>query len=197
MTVKEYLLSQLTAYTAKVKAWVNGKLAAYALKTELPTDYLTDDDVKSLFNDVAYDSEGKKIQFKHDTSVVKELDATPFIKDGMVNEVKIADGTGTNNGKKVLLITFNTDSGKENIEIPLEGIFDANNYYNKTDADKTFVKEADWATKTADFLTEEDLPEAKIENGTITLGENSIKPLVEADLVAISEQEFTTMWADA
>lgn len=27
MTVKEYLLSQLTAYTAKVKAWVNGKLA--------------------------------------------------------------------------------------------------------------------------------------------------------------------------
>lgn len=197
MTVKEYLLSQFTAYTAKVKAWVNGKLALYALKTELPTDYLTDDDVKSLFNDVTYDSEGKKIQFKHDTSVVKELDATPFIKDGMVNEVKIADGTGTNNGKKVLLITFNTDSGKENIEIPLEGIFDANNYYTKEQANSTFVKEADWATKTADFLTEEDLPEAKIENGTITLGENSIKPLVEADLVAISEQEFTTMWADA
>lgn len=197
MTVKEYLLSQLTAYTAKVKAWVNGKLALYALKTELPTDYLTDDDVKSLFNDVAYDSEGKKIQFKHDTSVVKELDATPFIKDGMVNEVKIADGTGDNLNKKVLLITFNTDSGKENIEIPLAGIFDANNYYTKTEAGNTFVKEADWASKTADFLTEEDLPVAKIENGTITLGENSIKPLVEADLVSISEQEFTTMWADA
>lgn len=128
----------------------------------------------SLFNDVSYDSESKKIQFKHDTSVVKELDAAPFIKDGMVNKVSITDGKtdGSNNGKKVLLITFNTDSGKEDIEIPLTGIFDPSDYYNKSEANSTFVKEADWADKTEKFITDD-------------------------DLVEISEQELTTMWADA
>lgn len=130
--VKTFVKGALTTLREKLQEWSDGR---FALKTELPSDYLTDEDVASLFNDVAYDSAGKKIQFKHDTSVVKELDATPFIKDGMVNEVKIADGKtdGANSGKKVLLITFNTDSGKEDIEIPLTNIFDPTDYVKFSD----------------------------------------------------------------
>ena len=75
-------------------------------------------------------------------------------------------------------------------------ISDMSNYYTKEQAGSTFVKEADWATKTADFLTEEDLPVAKIENGTITLGTNSIKPLVEADLQFATDGDITAAWAD-
>lgn len=143
LTDKIVLLAQLKTNIKKTKEWVNNLLKNYALKTDLPTDYLTAEQLAAYFNDVAYDSDGKKIQFKHDTSVVKELDATPFIKDGMVNTVTITDGKtgGSNNGKKVLLITFNTDSGKEDIEIPLDGIFDASNYYNKTEADGKFLTE--------------------------------------------------------
>lgn len=130
-----------------------------------------------------YNSESKKIEFYHDSTKIYELDATAFIKDGMVNTVSIADGKtdGSNNGKKVLLITFNTDAGKEDIEIPLDGIFDASNYYNKTEADSTFVKNSDWESKTEDFLTEDDL-------------EGYLK---ESDLVDISEAEFTAMFAEA
>lgn len=96
-------------------------------------------DLSEYFNDVAYDSESKNIQFKHGSAVVKTLNAAPFIKDGMVDTVTISDGTGSNLNKKVLKITFNTDSGKEAIELPLDGIFNANNYYDKTATDGKFA----------------------------------------------------------
>lgn len=95
-------------------------------------------DLSGYFNaPPVYNSSTKKIEFYHDTTKVAELDATPFIKDGMVNTVSITDGKtdGANNGKKVLLVTFNTDAGQEDIEIPLEGIFNANNYYDKDAVD--------------------------------------------------------------
>ena len=53
----------------------------------------------------------------------------------MVSDVKITQGTGTNVGKSVLLIDFNTESGINDIEIPLEQIFDAENYYTKDQVD--------------------------------------------------------------
>ena len=119
-------------------------------------------DLTSYFNDVDYDSESKKIQFKHGSDVVKTLNAAPFIKDGMVDTVTIADGTVDNLGKKVLKITFNTDSGKEAIEIPLDGIFDANNYYNKTDANNKFATKEELK----DYVKDEDyvaIPDSKID----------------------------------
>lgn len=133
-----------------IVAWANNK---FALKSELPSDYLTDNDLAQYFNAAPkYNSESKKIEFYHDTTKVAELDATAFIKDGMVNTVTIADGKtdGANSGKKVLLITFNTDSGKEDIELPLSGIFDASNYMTKvevTEELKKYLKTED-ASKT-------------------------------------------------
>lgn len=137
---QEYLTEDdLEGYATE--SWVEGKkyltehqsLEEYAKKSELP-------DVTGYPDKAEYDEESKKIVFKHGETALRgmEIDATDFIKDGMVNEVKIADGTGTNNGKKVLLITFNTDAGKSNIEIPLENIFNASNYYNKEEVDEMF-----------------------------------------------------------
>ena len=55
------------------------------------------------------------------------IDTTSFVKDGMVNNVEVVEGN--------LVITFNTDSGKENIIIPLTEIFNPESYYTKEEVD--------------------------------------------------------------
>ena len=75
-----------------------------------------------------YNSQNKSIDFKNiDGNVIASVDARDFIKDGMVDTVSIS---GNN-----LVITFNTDAGKEDIVVPLTNIFDPTNYYDKTSID--------------------------------------------------------------
>lgn len=75
-----------------------------------------------------YDSANKQILFKNaNGTVIDSIDATAFIKDGMVSNVQVING--------VLKITFNTDAGKSDIDIPISSIFDANNYYTKAQTD--------------------------------------------------------------
>lgn len=78
-----------------------------------------------------YNSQAKAIELKNGDTVLASIDATDFIKDGMVSEVKIEGGN--------LVITFNSDSGKEDISIPLTDIFNPANYYTKTEANNKFV----------------------------------------------------------
>lgn len=69
--------------------------------------------------DLAYDSANKKIQLLGiSDAVVAELDATAFIKDGMVSNVSFDGST------KELTITFNTDAGKENIVVDMTSLVD-------------------------------------------------------------------------
>jgi hypothetical protein len=98
-----------------------------------------------------YVSSTKKINFKNiDGAIISEVDATAFIKDGMVDNVEIVNGN--------LVITFNTDSGKEPISIPLTDIFNPNNYYTKTEinnienAQNSKINEI--SGKTDDVITE-------------------------------------------
>ena len=84
-------------------------------------------DLLTLFDGAEYNSQTKKIVFKHGDTVLVQIDATDFIKDGMVSNVEIVDNK--------LVISFNTDAGKENIEIPLSEIFNPNDYYTKTQID--------------------------------------------------------------
>ena len=93
------------------------------------------------FGAVEYDSDSKRINFYAEStggSVLAYVDATNFIKDGMVDNVEIS---GNN-----LVITFNEESGKQTISIPLTDIFDPSNYYNKTDVDTALANKADTAT---------------------------------------------------
>lgn len=98
--------------------------------TKAQTDALIPD-VSNYFDGAEYDSNTKRINFKHGQTVKAYIDATAFIKDGMVSNVEITNGN--------LVITFNTDAGKEPITIPLTDIFNPANYYDKTTADSTFA----------------------------------------------------------
>ena len=91
--------------------------------------------VESYFDGAEYDSNAKRINFKHGDTVKTYIDATDFIKDGMVSNVEIINDN--------LVITFNSDAGKETITIPLTDIFNPNNYYTKSDANDLLDDKAD------------------------------------------------------
>lgn len=104
-----------------------------------------------------YDSENQSIHFydiqdKRNRTERFKIDATDFIKDGMVSKVEIVNGN--------LVITFNTDADKERITIPLTDIFNPANYYDKTAMDAALALKADasnvYTKSEADgkFLTE-------------------------------------------
>ena len=70
----------------------------------------------------------KFIVFKNRNGAEKfKLDATDFIKDGMVDTVEIK----TVQSVECLVITFNTDAGKDTINIPLTEIFNPDEYQRK------------------------------------------------------------------
>jgi len=106
--------------------------------TEIPVSGLSlyvSGQTNGLFKEVEYTTSGttsgeiKVIVFKDkDGDVVGIINATDFIKDGMVNTVSVGDVEGV----KSIIITFNTDAGKENINIPVSDIFNPGDYYTKS-----------------------------------------------------------------
>lgn len=69
---------------------------------------------------LSYSTETKKIILSGQDSVeIASIDATQFVKDGMVQNVSFDPKT------KVLTIAFNTDAGIENIEVDLASLVDA------------------------------------------------------------------------
>jgi len=86
-------------------------------------------DLDNFFDDAKYEDSGttKVINFYHGNTIKATIDASDFIVDGMVDDVRIENGN--------LIIDFNTASGKQDISIPLTDIFDPSNYYNKTEID--------------------------------------------------------------
>lgn len=108
-------------------------------------------DVSGLFADASYDSQTKRINFyDNGGNIVSYIDATDFIKDGMVSNVAISEGN--------LVITFNTDAGQEPISIALTDIFNSANYYNKTEVDGKLALKADKSEipDTSEFLTKDE-----------------------------------------
>ena len=93
---------------------------------------------QNYFDGAEYDSNSKRINFKHGNTIKGYIDASDFVIDGMVDNVVISGGN--------LVITFNTDSGKQPISIPLTDIFNPNNYYDKTATDALLATKADTAT---------------------------------------------------
>ena len=98
-----------------------------ALNTKVNTD---------LVHSADYDSANRQIQFKNSAgTVIDIIDASAFIKDGMVSNVVVVNG--------MLRITFNTDAGHSDINIPISSIFDANNYYTKSQSDGRYYTKAE------------------------------------------------------
>lgn len=81
-----------------------------------------------------YNSTTKKIQLLGiKNAVIAEVDASDFIKDGMVNTVSFDPKS------KALTITFNTDSGKETITVDLSSLVDTYTAGNGIAIDKNAV----------------------------------------------------------
>ena len=77
----------------------------------------------NYFDGAEYVSSAKTIVFKHGNTVKAQINASGFVKDGMVSSVTISDGN--------MVITFNTDAGHDDITLPLTSIFNPDNYYTK------------------------------------------------------------------
>lgn len=93
-------------------------------------------DITEFFDGAVYTDgtgtlEGKKvIAFKHGNVTKVQVDATDFIKDGMVESAEVVTISGVRN----LRITWNNDSGKTSVtDIPIGDIFDADNYVTKAE----------------------------------------------------------------
>ena len=136
--------SAMTAYSTTqemntaIDNAVSGKMdtsgmSAYATTAFTEATYLKEhQSLAGLFASVDYVSSAKTIFFyDKDNTEVGTVDATDFIKDGMVDEVYISGDT--------LYIVFNSDAGKETIEIPLSDIFNPNNYYTKDEVDSAIT----------------------------------------------------------
>ena len=116
--------------------------------------------VNGYADSVQYNSATKKVEFYHGTTAgtkVFEYDASPFLIDGMVQNVEIKDVQSGDPAITVtcLVVSFNTDAGKQDINIPISQIFDANNYYTTaqtsgaTELQTAFNGKTDTTTTTA------------------------------------------------
>ena len=83
--------------------------------------------LSNFVNAGSYNSSTNKIELKNGSTVLAQIDATPFTKDGMVDTVAVSNGN--------LVITFNADANKQPISIPITSIFDSSQYYTKLDID--------------------------------------------------------------
>ena len=147
----EQVQSAVTAATTPI----NNTLTAHTASTDIHVTVADKEawnakldaaDVEGFFGAVNYDSTSKRINFYNTSTggtVLGYVDATDFIKDGMVSNVEIKEVTGKGT---CLVITFNSDAGKQAIEIPISQIFDASNYYTKSEVDAELAKKANTAT---------------------------------------------------
>ena len=132
------------AQLQRITALEVGKADANSVytKTESDAKYTTKDYTtgitEAFFDAAAYDSQTKKINFYHGNTIKANIDASSFIKDGMVDNVAIS---GSN-----LVITFNTDSSKEPISIPLSSIFEPSNYFTKSEINSALSGKVDNST---------------------------------------------------
>lgn len=80
---------------------------------------------------LTYNTETKKINLEgFDSSVIASIDATAFIKDGMINTVKLVTNPESHSPGTYLVITFNTDAGKDAIYLDVSSLIDVYEGHN-------------------------------------------------------------------
>lgn len=106
-------------------------------------NYADSNDTNETFV-ISYNKEEGKIYLTGSDGTNSEIPTADFIKDGMINTVTIGEDND-------LIITFNTDAGKENIVLPLDQLVDI-----YTGSEGTNIK----VTVTSDKKIEADLTDA-------------------------------------
>lgn len=107
-----------------------------AINQDLYQKLINTGNIAAGISTVDYDSDTKRINFRSsDSTIVCYLDATLFIKDGIVDSVQVDDVEIDNTLTKCLVISFNTDADKQDIIIPIKDIIDQDLFYTKTEID--------------------------------------------------------------
>jgi hypothetical protein len=135
--------------------------------------YADDNDADTKYG-IVYDSDNKKIKLVEGGTDV-EIDASAFIKDGMINTVTIDENDD-------LIITFNTDSGKENIVLPLDQLVDI---YTGVEGDRIKV------TVNADKSISADLVAGSIGKDYLDAGVKASLALADSAIQSISHLATT------
>lgn len=74
---------------------------------------------------LTYNTETKKINLEgFNSSIIASIDATAFIKDGMINTVELVTDPKSHDPGTYLVITFNTDAGKDAIYLDVTSLID-------------------------------------------------------------------------
>lgn len=95
-------------------------------------------DVEGHLN-LTYDTKTKKINLEgFDSSIIASIDATAFIKDGMINTVELVTDPESHDPGTYLVITFNTDAGKDAIYLDVTSLI---NVYRGTNGVKVTGKD--------------------------------------------------------
>lgn len=119
-----------SAVTNDIAAATSGKLDTTAFETFSGN---VDTALASKFAGAAWNSTDKKIYFYDNASstgtALAYIDGTEFVKDGMIDSVVLE----AKSGSTYLVITWNTDAGKEVTELNIGDIFEADNYYTKSE----------------------------------------------------------------
>ena len=88
-------------------------------------------------NEAEYNPTDKNIYFKHNDTILNSMtiDATDFIKDGMIESVEVVQSGGTSYLKIVWNLDGSSGSTKDTTYLNIGDLFEADNYYTKTDID--------------------------------------------------------------
>lgn len=126
---------------------MNGQSKGTSGNVDLGTVLTEHQSLAGLVASAQYVKNDKKIYFKNsnDTNLFY-VDTTDFVKDGMIENVSVTNGS--------LVISFNTDAGKQNISIPITDIFNASNYYTRTESDNTFATKSSVPTKVSELTND-------------------------------------------
>ena len=123
----------LDSITGNVGTMAYEDKASYSSATEVNTALggkVNTSDIADFFDDAKYELSGTThvINFYNGNTIKATIDATDFIKDGMIDSVSLE----TTGGTTYLVITWNTDAGKSQTSLNVGDLFDADNYYTKS-----------------------------------------------------------------
>ena len=132
---KVQTLSGKSVTSGEVQTMINGAVSGYPDKAE-------------------YSSTEKKIYFKHNNTILSSMtiDATDFIKDGMIESVEVVQSGGSSYLKIVWNLDGSGGSTKKTIHLNIGDLFEADNYYTKgqtsgaTEISTALASKADTAT---------------------------------------------------
>lgn len=196
---RDRAVSAETALLDAIEAEVEARQAADADEASARTE--ADEALEEAINDevaerksdaiasVDYVSTAKTINFFNaNGEVIDTIDATDFIKDGMIDSVELE----TSGDTTYLVITWNTDAGKQVTRLDVGDLFEADNYYTKTETNTLLANKTDYIVNGTNgrslMFNEADGGGAKFENKD---GINSFVGVNDAGAGGITAQIYS------